>query len=248
MVKYFMEGSCVVENPIVVPKGEFSAPGDYKIIRVGKESENFYLVKQLYSGNCAEYTMINTILMAKGLEGAGLKFNDKVENYLKNNPSFNLDIVEKDLVIPMLCDSLDKHKEMKPGEEHTENLSLKLNNPYESLTALNSILLFRDALSPRDTKIKSTDKIDGTNINDAFTEDFCAFFIGDNNHATSILKLKDDYYHIDPYFNEEVARVINIDKAKEIIKKASSSPDSIVIKNKLYQSFANLKYFTPPFP
>lgn len=236
------DGTAIVDNPIaleqkiVVPEGKFEAPRDYQNVTVNIDllgtPQNVELIKQVREGNCAEYTTLDTVLLA---QSAGLAVNPQVVEYLANNPRLNLDTLESDFVIPFLLNAQEKHAEQPSETTDVDNLDVKLSNPYESLTKRNSMILFREALSPIPTPFKLEDQIsDSEDIERMKLNELIAVFIGSSNHATSLLKLGNQYLHVDPYFNQDIAKVLSEADATKLLQDAINQPGSIVTMNPLF--------------
>lgn len=226
----------VVQKPIVIPEGKFEAPGDYRIstvlLNLAGRPRNVDLIKQTFAGNCAEYTVLNAVIIAKA---AGLSVNPEIAEYLSLNPRLNLNSLEKDLIIPLLLTTQERHPEQPATVEDVNNLDTKFSNPYESLTKQNSVLLFRETLSPITSKIETTDKLSNSGDIKRATIDFLsAFFIGTSDHATCILKLGEQYLHVDPYFNQNVVKTVTSNEAFSILDRAIAQPGSIVTRNNLF--------------
>lgn len=229
------EVSTIVNNPIVIPEGKFRAPGDYRITSVALNlngtPRNIDLIKQTFSGNCAEYTTLNTVLIA---QAAGLVVNPDITTYLAKNPSLNLNTLENDFVIPFLLNAQEKHPELPSTADDVMNLVTKSSNSYESLTNQNSVLLFRDALSSIDTKFERGEQIKTqADIENMQLNYLSAIFMGSNDHATSMLKLGDQYVHIDPYFNQNVAKILSEQDALALLRRTMIQSGSIIITNPL---------------
>jgi hypothetical protein len=233
------DGTAILDNPvtkpIVIPEGKMAAPGDYRVIPVRVDingrPRNIDLVKQTRQGNCAEYTVLDTVLIA---QAAGYAINPQVAEYLSHNPNFNLDRLESDFVIPFLLNAQEAHTEQPTTSVDVDNLGTKIDNPQESLTKANSVLLFREALSPVEIKFDSTDQIaNQSDIQRMRSSYLTAIFMGASNHATSMLKLGDQYLHIDPYFNQNIVKVLSEPDALSLLQRTVAQPGSIVTMNPL---------------
>lgn len=230
-----VDESRIPEPKIVVPEGRFEAPRDYQRQTVRMEllgnTQQLELIKQTRAGNCAEYTTLDTVLVAKA---AGLAVNPQLDEYLANNPRLNLDTLETDFVLPFLLNSQEHHTEQPTQLADVNNLAGKVTDPYESLTKANSVLLFRDSLSPQLFQFKPEDQISDENgVQRMKLNEIAAIFIGNEGHATSLLKLSDKYLHIDPYFNQNIVKSISEDEATSLLRDAIRQPGSIVTINPL---------------
>jgi hypothetical protein len=228
----------VLDNPpkIVIPEGRMAAPGDYRImpvrLNVAGRPQNIDLIQQTFQGNCAEYTTLNTVLIARA---AGFAVNPAVAEYLAHNPRFNLDAVERDLVIPLTLNAQETHmREVPTTQVDVDNLVIKADSPRESLTKSNSVLLFRESLSPVTMKFNGSDQIrNQADIQRMRSNEVAAIFMGSSDHATSLLKLGEQYIHVDPFFNQNIAKVIPEQDALGILARVISQPGSIATINPL---------------
>lgn len=223
--------------PIKVPEGKFSAPNDYEIRTVNLElrgrQQNLELVKQTFSGNCAEYTALNTAIL---LSTAGIAINPAIEMYLNSNPTLDLTSVETELTIPLILNGQEEYLSIRTDVNDVDNLVDKHRNPYEPLTNANSALLFRMAVSPQKQDFKNEEFIQGDPaplLEKLSSEEISAIFVGSVNHARSWVKLSDKYYHIDPYFNENIISEVTKEKMEADVAKLMKEPNSFATVNSL---------------
>ncbi|OGM20344.1 hypothetical protein A2714_04845 [Candidatus Woesebacteria bacterium RIFCSPHIGHO2_01_FULL_38_9] len=225
-------------RPIVVPEGRLAAPRDYEVrttvLELNGRQQSLELIKQTFEGNCAEYTALNTAII---LSKAGMAINPAIEEYLKANPQFDLSSVETDLTIPLILNAQEEHAELFSGEDDVDNLYIKVDNPYEPLTNTNSALLFRTAVSPNVQRFEGGDVVQGDPENALArisSQETVAVFVGSGNHATSWVKLGENCYYVDPYYNQSVVLQTTETVMKDRIRETINRPGSFVTLNDLY--------------
>ncbi|MBI4157636.1 hypothetical protein HY502_02205 [Candidatus Woesebacteria bacterium] len=221
---------------IIVPPGEFRAPGDYRIIEgrysLNGQNRSLELIQQTSSGNCAEYTTFNAV---KVLEKEGFAVNPDIARYI-NTGNLSLDSVESDLVIPTLLDGQEAYKGIETTLEDVDNLVEKASNPYEPLTNTNSALLFRMATSPETSDFKQGDLVieySGGVERTILSNEILAIFVGHQDHATCYLKFGEDFLYIDPYFNKGVVVLQTKDQALGRLSDALDQPGTFITLNQI---------------
>jgi len=233
----------ILPSPIVVPEGKFAAPGDFQIQNVlmmlYNRSEYVPLIRQIFPGNCAEYTTLDSAII---LSKFGVEVNGAVLVYMDGQPNYNIPTVENDLTIPLVLQAQEEMKTKSfngnsvpfPVEKSdVENVEEKTKNPYEPLSNTNSALFFRKIVSPKDTDFQPDDFV--TSWSDAVglklvEREVQAIFIGSGDHATSILKFGDRYIYINP-FSQEIVREQNLQQAQLILIQSLSRPRAFVTFN-----------------
>lgn len=221
---------------ISIPEGKFQAPGDFEIRQVdvdlGGRNQRMELIKQRFSGNCAEYTTLNTAIV---LSKIGVAINQEVNNYLRNHRSLDMSTVENDLVIPMVLDAQENIQGIRSSDADVDNLFTKYDNPYYPLSSTNSVLFFRSAINispvnfqPEEFSQRYTQEVDDR-ISD---QEIRTIFIGSRSHATSYIKMGTDFYYIDPISNNIIEKR-NINQVKNHLRHELEIRDSFITFNSL---------------
>jgi len=230
-------------KPIIVPEGKFAAPGDFRIqnvfMRLTNRSENVPLIRQTQTGNCAEYTALNTAIV---LSKFGIDVNASVLQYIQGRDDLNLPTVENNLTNPLVLNAQEKFKTKEMNGKllpfpvqmsDIDNLDQKSTNPYEPLSNTNSALLFREVVSPKNIVFDPSDF--ATFWSDAtgqklIEREVQAILIGSGDHATSLLKLGGRFISIDPY-STDIVRELTLHRARFLLTQALSRPHSFITFN-----------------
>lgn len=239
----FKTADIVVEgqkkHQIIVPGGGLEAPGDHQVVQrrvdfFGDGIREYYLIKQLASGNCAEYTALNVAIILREL---GFAINPAVQEYLGIQIDYGLNSLERDLVLPLLLEGIDCSKSLKFQASDTDNLQIKYQNPYEPLSIANSLLLFRMITLPKFIDFKPDEFLhtsqDPQNfINNLKCHEITSVFVGSQAHATAYLKFGDRVYYVDP-FTDQIVNKRSIDEMYAHINRLREQSGSVVSLNEL---------------
>ena len=227
-----------VYDSIRIPEGRFGAQTDYELknvhLKLAGRKENLKLIKQTFPGNCAEYTTLNTALL---ISRAGMAINPNLDVYLKMNPSLDLSDVEAEIAIPLILLAQEKHTNLEISGSDLDNIETKMYNPYEPLTNINSAMLFREAISPVTSSFKGNEVLTtySREVQDRIlTQETLAVFVGSRDHATSWIKLGQQCYHIDPYFNSNIVSTATKAEMEESVRESLNQADSFITVNDLY--------------
>ena len=213
---------------LIIPEGKMAAPSDHRIVRQrlilpSGDVSTLDLIKQTREGNCSEYTTINSMLL---LKAAGFE--------VARIGTIDINIVEPKL-IRLIADGLEITKGTTIREEDYECLIEKIDNPYITLTGNDTAILFRMMVAPR-KELDFTGDI-FLNSNKCFKkillEQNTAVLIGSNVHATSIIKINESFYDIDPYFSPEPIKKFNQSELMEKISRKLDILGSFAVVNQI---------------
>ena len=201
-------------SEIHIPEGKFAASLDSRIYYTNIDSLTIPTIEQIYPGNCAEYSALNTSLIALYM---GYSIGDELTIFLdKHTLTQAKDTLETGFVLPVLqtLHELPNPCGFSISQPDRQNLMEKQQNIYSALEGTNAALLFWAMLNgiDKDCPINNLQTNYSEELNSRLrSTQNLAVLVGNTSigHATAIFKSSKHYFSIDPLRTNNVIKSEN---------------------------------------